>query len=95
MPLYIGIMDSRNGVQMSDMKSNAKISMAESELKKLETRIDEMLRACARLSEENASLRKQQRTLMAERAKLMEKTTLSQTRVETMIQRLKLLEQRA
>ena len=77
------------------MKSNAKISMAESELKKLETRIDEMLHACARLSEENAALRKQQRVLMADRAKLLEKTTLSQTRVETMIQRLKLLEQRA
>lgn len=77
------------------MKSNTKISMAESELKKLETRIDEMLHACARLSEENAALRKQQRALMADRAKLLEKTTLSQTRVETMIQRLKLLEQRA
>ena len=82
-------------LQMSDMKGNTKISMAESELKKLEARIDEMLHACARLSEENASLRKQQRVLMAERAKLQEKTTLSQTRVETMIQRLKLLEQRA
>ena len=82
-------------LQMSDMKSNTKISMAESELKKLETRIDEMLCACARLSEENASLHKQQRALMAERVKLLEKTTLSQTHVETMIQRLKLLEQRA
>lgn len=95
MPLYIGMQIHRMALQMSDMKSKAKISMAESELKKLETRIDEMLRACARLSEENASLRKQQRALMAERAKLLEKTTLSQTRVETMIQRLKLLEQRA
>lgn len=82
-------------LQMSDMKGNTKISMAESDLKKLETHIDEMLRACARLSEENASLRKQQRALMAERARLLEKTTLSQTHVETMIQRLKLLEQRA
>ncbi len=81
-------------LQLSDMKSNAKISMAESELKKLETRIDEMLRTCARLSEENATLHKKQRALLAERAKLLEKTTLSQTRVETMIQRLKLLEQR-
>ncbi len=94
MPLYIGMQIHRMALQMSDMKSNAKISMAESELKKLETRIDEMLHACARLREENASLRKQQRALMAERAKLLEKTTLSQTRVETMIQRLKLLEQR-
>jgi cell division protein ZapB len=95
MPFYIDTYIHRMTLQMSDMKGNTKISMAESELKKLETRIDEMLRACARLSEENASLRKQQRALMADRAKLLEKTTLSQTRVETMIQRLKLLEQRA
>lgn len=95
MPFYIGTYIHRMTLQMSDMKSNAKISMAELELKKLETRIDEMLHACARLSEENAALRKQQRALMADRAKLLEKTTLSQTRVETMIQRLKLLEQRA
>lgn len=67
--------------------------MGELELKKLEAGIDEMIRSCDRLKEENRALRKQQANLMSERAGLIEKTQQAHSRVETIIQRLKILEQ--
>lgn len=67
--------------------------MGDVELKKLETGIDELIRSCDRLKEENRALRKQTATLMSERASLIEKNTQAHTRVETIIQRLKTLEQ--
>ena len=74
-------MDNNNPTQMTDI-----------ELKKLETRVDDLLGTCSKLMNENKSLRHQQETLMSERAELIEKNELARTRVESMITRLKSLE---
>ena len=74
-------MDNSNPTQMTDI-----------ELKKLETRVDDLLSTCNKLMSENKSLRHQQETLVSERAHLIEKNELARTRVESMITRLKSLE---
>ncbi len=74
-------MDNNNPTQMTDI-----------ELKKLETRVDDLLHTCDKLMNENKSLRHQQETLVTERANLIEKNELARTRVESMITRLKSLE---
>lgn len=68
---------------------------SEHELKKLEVRIEEMIRTYERLKQEIVSLRKQQTSLSSERASLIEKNTEAHTRVEQIIRRLKSLEQDA
>ena len=65
------------------------------DLRQLEARVDELIRACERLKDENVSLRTQQDSLVAERAALIEKTEQARTRVEAMIMRLKAMEQDA
>ena len=62
------------------------------ELKSLEHRIDELIRTCQRLKQENNLLRQQQSTLMAERAKLKQKNDMARTQTENMLIRLKALE---
>lgn len=64
----------------------------ELELKKLEVRVEELIRTCTQLKEENRSLRTHQDTLTTERANLIEKTELARSRVEAMITRLKSME---
>ncbi len=66
--------------------------MDELDLKKLETRVDELIDAVERLQQENRSLRDSQNSLLAERDQLIEKTQQARTRVEAMIERLKALE---
>jgi cell division protein ZapB len=74
-------MDNNNPTQMTDI-----------ELKKLETRVEDLLSTCSKLLNENKSLRHQQETLVSERAHLIEKNELARSRVESMITRLKSLE---
>ncbi len=62
------------------------------DLDDLEAKLDELIRACAALKEENTSLRSRQDNLVAERASLIEKTELARSRVEAMIARLKSME---
>jgi len=62
------------------------------DLKKLEVRIEELIRICGRLKQENTTLRTSQADLVNERAELVEKTELARARVESMITRLKTLE---
>jgi cell division protein ZapB len=62
------------------------------DLDTLELQVTELFRICERLREENASLRARQETLVAERAELIEKTELARSRVESMISRLKSME---
>ena len=62
------------------------------DLRKLEVRVEELIRACSYLKDENKSLRLRQDNLVAERAALIEKTELARTRVEAMISRLKAME---
>ncbi len=63
------------------------------DLRAISTRIDQLIALCARLQEENRSLRGSQEALMAERANLLTKNEQARSRVEAMIARLKSLEQ--
>lgn len=66
--------------------------MDEIDLKKLESRVDDLIKAVDRLQQENKTLRQSQTSLITERNTLLEKTELARTRVEAMIGRLKALE---
>lgn len=66
--------------------------MDELDLKKLETRVDELIKAVGRLQQENKTLRNSQTHLISERTDLIEKTEMARTKVEAMIKRLKALE---
>ena len=66
--------------------------ITEQDLRALEVRVDELIRACAHLKQENKALKAHHEQLVAERAALTEKTDLARSRVEAMITRLKSLE---
>jgi cell division protein ZapB len=74
------------------MNTEKSIRITDPELKGLEHRLDELIRTCQRLKQENRLLRQQQSTLMAERAKLKQKNDMARTQTETMLIRLKALE---
>jgi cell division protein ZapB len=74
---------------MTTDKSNR---ITDTDLKSLEHRIDELIRHCHRLKEENRLLRQQQTSLVAERAKLKQKTDLARSQTENMLLRVKALE---
>lgn len=63
------------------------------ELKELEEKLDQLIAQYQAVKTENNSLKTKQETLVMEKAKLLEKTTLARTRVEAMITRLKEMEQ--
>ena len=65
------------------------------DLKRLEFRVEELVRTVERMKEENRSLRAQQEHMTAERAQLIERNELARSRVEAMIGRLKAMEQNA
>lgn len=67
--------------------------MATTDLEVLERRIGELVDRCAVLARENQALRQQQGSWTTERAKLIEKNELAKSKVESMISRLKSLEQ--
>ena len=69
--------------------------MADSEVAKLEIRIDELIETCDKLKDENNLLRGRQSVLVEERAGLIEKTDIARARVEAMLVRLKSLRQEA
>jgi cell division protein ZapB len=58
----------------------------------LEAKLDELIRQCARLQQENAQLKAREGEWQQERVRLVEKNELARTRVEAMITRLKSLE---
>ncbi|MCF6217589.1 MAG: TIGR02449 family protein [Gammaproteobacteria bacterium] len=63
--------------------------MSEQEVRKLEYLVDDLLKACEHLKQENSLLRERQEVLFQERTKLIEKNELACTRIESMIVRLK------
>ena len=63
--------------------------MEELDLKKLEGRVDDLIKTIDRLQSENKTLRDSHSHLQGERSRLLEKTELARTRVEAMIIRLK------
>lgn len=82
---YIGLM----------AKKEPKETPVEKELRLLEARVDELIRAIERLSAENRSLRNRQEGMAGERAQLIEKHEAVRSRVESMINRLKSMEHSA
>ncbi len=58
-----------------------------------EQKVEELIELCGVLSKENRALRTQQQNWTTQRAKLIEKNELAKSRVESMIVRLKALEQ--
>lgn len=76
--------------------NNLVITMTQSnqslELKDLEDKLDQLIEQYANVKNENSSLKTKQDSLVREKAKLLEKTTLARTRVEAMITRLKAME---
>jgi len=66
--------------------------MDELDLKKLEGRVDDLIKTIDRLQSENKTLRDSHSNLQSERTRLIEKTELARTRVEAMIERLKAIE---
>lgn len=62
------------------------------ELKNLEDKLDQLIEQYTHVQNENSSLKTKQDSLVREKAKLLEKTTLARTRVEAMITRLKAME---
>jgi len=62
-------------------------------MQQLEQQIDELLRASRRLRDENSLLKSQQSAWLTERAKLVEKTDTARTRIESMVSRLKQLDE--
>lgn len=75
---------------MSD-KASDKITL-DSEIRRLEKQVDELLDTLGTLREENRALRQRQDSLSSERASLMQRNEQVRTRVEAMIGRLKTLE---
>lgn len=67
--------------------------MANFDLDTLERQVQDLIQACGKLREENSSLKARQEILVAERAELIEKTELARGRVESMISRLKSMEE--
>jgi len=67
--------------------------MVITELDALERKVSELIELCQVLSRENRALRGRQNTWSTERAKLIEKNELAKSKVESMISRLKSLEQ--
>jgi cell division protein ZapB len=67
--------------------------MSAPDLELLEYKIDELIKLCELLARENRALRSQQNSWATERARLIEKNELAKSKVESMISRLKSLEQ--
>ncbi len=74
------------------MAAQQTIDSTEADLKRLESRVEDLIRACILLKEENRSLKTRQDNLVAERATLIKKTELARNRVEAIISRLKGME---
>lgn len=77
------------------MSSNDNQGIEEQDLRALEVRVEELIRACAHLKDENKTLRAQEQILVGERDRLAEKNDQAKQRVELMIGRLKRLENQA
>lgn len=71
------------GSMMTEVKNK---DNSDVDMKKLEGQVDELINACGTLKSENGSLR-------SKHDNLLKKTDMARTRVETMISRLKALEE--
>ena len=67
-------------------------NIQEQDLRALEMRVEELIRACIHLKDENKTLRADVELLSRERDKLIENNATARYRVEAMIDKLKSLE---
>ena len=67
-------------------------NIQEQDLRALEMRVEELIRACIHLKDENKTLRADVELLSRERDQLIENNATARTRVEAMIDKLKSLE---
>lgn len=67
----------------------------EQDLRALEVRVEELIRACTHLKDENKTLRAREQELVTERDRLAAKNDQAKERVEQMISRLRRLEDEA
>jgi cell division protein ZapB len=74
------------------MNDSAAKSPVDTELRRLERRLDELVATMHQLKEENRALRHRQDNLISERANLLQKNEQVRARVEAMIGRLKSME---
>lgn len=85
--------DSPTGrLYIADMAENM-TAVFEQELRRLEQRVDALVKVCDTLQDENRTLKQRQDALTAERATLLQKNEQVRARVEAMIGRLKAMEQ--
>ncbi len=77
------------------MSNSERQGVQEQDLRALEVRVEELIRACTRLKDENKTLRAREQALSLERDKLRTKNDQAKIRVEDMISRLKRLEDEA
>lgn len=75
--------------------ANDPIETFESDLRRLEKRVEALVQVCDQLQDDNRSLKQRQEMLTAERATLLQKNEQVRARVEAMIGRLKAMEQSA
>jgi cell division protein ZapB len=74
---------------MSDTKS---VGSVDTELRRLEKRIDELVATVHRLKEENRALRQRQEVIAADRTTMLNRNEQVRTRVEAIIGRLRAME---
>ena len=67
--------------------------MAESNLKSLEGKVDDLIRLCTNMKRENQRLREEQQALQVERTNLINKNQLARSRLEKVLSRLKSMQQ--
>jgi cell division protein ZapB len=89
----IEMIDSAETRDYIDSMAEKINSTFEHELKRLEKRVDALVRVCDQLQDENRSLKQRQDVLTSERANLLQKNEQVRARVEAMIGRLKAMEQ--
>lgn len=65
------------------------------QLENLESKIDELIKLCTELNQENKSLKAKNDLWRGERAQLMKKNEVARSKVENMITRLRALEEDA
>ena len=75
------------------MNAHVDDNSVEQELRKLESRLEQLAALCERLRRENELLRSQQNTWTTERAGFLDRQERARSRVEAMIGRLKAMEQ--
>ena len=66
--------------------------MNHDEMARLEQRVDQLLSHCQQLRKENEALKSENKNLLGERVRLVDKAKLARNRIESMIGRLKTLQ---